>query len=207
MNIEIQQKDEHTSWEELVNLFKESFQERLDQGLNFICSFYTPEELERRSANKIVLVATDKDNGNLVGTATISIIRKPNKTWAYHSNLAVKPEYKRYGVGTKLMSEWMRIAESQGCEYIKSDTAELAASSVSWHKKNGFYPVSLHTYWNANYYSIIFRKQLKHHWFWSNPGWCAMRYSIVSTIYKSYRKSDNSLTTIGKLIFFFKNKR
>lgn len=206
MNIEIHQKDENTSWEELVHLFHESFQERLDQGLNFTCSFFTPEELERRSANKIVLVAIDEDNDALAGTVTIEILHQADKTWAYHSNLAIKPEYKQHGIATRLLNRWMKIVESEGCEYVMSDTAEPAVSSVAWHKKNGFYPVSLHTYWDANYYSVIFRKQIKHHWLWSSRNWCAVRYAIVSTIYKLYRKSDNSLTTFGKLVFFFKKK-
>ena len=62
MNIEIRQKGEETTWEELVNLFHESFQERLDQGLHFTCSDFTPEDLERRRANNVILLAIDKDN-------------------------------------------------------------------------------------------------------------------------------------------------
>ena len=46
MNIEIHQKDDRTSWEELTKLFHEAFQERLDQGLHFSCSYFTPEELK-----------------------------------------------------------------------------------------------------------------------------------------------------------------
>ena len=78
MNIEIRTKDESISWEELVDLFHEAFQERLDQGLNFTCSFFTPEDLERRSAGNVVLVAIDKDNNFLAGTAVVKIVKDNN---------------------------------------------------------------------------------------------------------------------------------
>lgn len=203
MNLEIRQKDDNTSWEELVNLFHESFQERLDQGLNFTCSFFTPEDLERRSANSVVLVAFDKDNDNrLVGTVSFNQLSEKK---AEHLNLAVTPSYKHAGVATQLLLALLDFAYGSGCNYIVSDTAEQAISSVKWHKKNGFYPIALRSFGSTNYYSIIFRKQLKHHWFWSNPSCCAVHFAFSSAIYKQYRNVDGSLTKLGE-VFFFRKK-
>lgn len=202
MNLEIHPKDEHTSWEELVVLFHESFQERLDQGLNFTCSFFTPEDLERRSEDCVVLVAIDKDCADrLVGTVSFN---KLSRNKAEHSNLAVIPSYKHAGVATQLLKALLDLAFKSGCNYIVSDTAEQATSSVKWHKKNGFYPFSLRSFGSTNYYSIIFRKQLKHHWLWSNPNCCALRFALSSAIYKLYRNNDGSLTKLGKILFFFR---
>lgn len=202
MNLEIHPKDELTSWEELVVLFHESFQERLDQGLNFTCSFFTPEDLERRSEDCVVLVAIDKDcDDRLVGTVSFS---KLSRSKAEHLNLAVIPSYKHAGVATQLLKALLDLAFKSGCNYIVSDTAEQAISSVKWHKKNGFYPFSLRSFGSTNYYSIIFRKQLKHHWLWSNPNCCAMHFALSSAINKLYRNSDGSLTKLGKIFFFFR---
>lgn len=202
MNFEIHPKDECTSWEELVLLFHESFQERLDQGLNFTCSFFTPEDLRRRSADNVVLVAIDKDNENrLVGTVSF---KKLSKNEAEHLNLAVAPSYKHAGVATLLLKAFIDLAFQNGCDHIVSDTAEPAISSVKWHKKNGFYPFSLRSFGSTNYYSIIFRKQLKHHWLWSNPNCCALRFALSSATYKFYRNSDGSLSKLGKILLFFR---
>ncbi len=176
MNIEIHQKDDRTSWEELTKLFHEAFQERLDQGLHFTCSYFTPEDLERRSANNVVLVATDKDTGALAGTAFVEIVNDEKGTWGYLSNMAISPNIKRCGIGSKLEQRRIEIAKANGCKYVISDTAKGADSSVAWHKKNGFRIVGLESFKSTNYYSYIFRKQLVPDPKWSNPIYCKLRY-------------------------------
>ena len=201
MTIEIRQKDENTSWEELTDLFHEAFQERLDQGLHFTCSYFTPEELERQSANNIVLVAIDSSKNVLAGTVSIEIHQDDCKdAWADHYNLAVKPAYKKNGIASRLFSRFQQIVESRGCRYIKSDTAVGAESSVRWHLKNGFIPIRLRSFPSTNYYSIVFRKQLKKHWFWSNETFCCIHFALSSALCPLYRHEDGSLTVIGKLI-------
>lgn len=176
MNIEIRQKDDSISWEELTNLFHEAFQERLDQGLHFTCSYFTPEDLERRSANNTVLVAIDNDVGKLVGTVSIEIINDDNGIWAHHLNLAVKPEYKGQGIATLLLKRLLAIAKANGCDYVISDTAVGAKSSVRWHLKNGFRIIELISWKSTNYYSYVFRQQLVHDSKWSNPLYCKLHF-------------------------------
>lgn len=205
MNIEIRQKGEETTWEELVNLFHESFQERLDQGLHFSCSYFTPEDLERRSANNVVLVATDKDTGALVGTASVEIVNDEKGTWGYFSNMAISPKFKRCGIGSKLVQRRIEIAKANGCSYVISDTAMEAKSSVNWHRKNGFVPFTLHSFQSTNYYSVIFRKQLQKHWLWSNKFFCHIHFLLSSVMCRLYRHKDASLTTLGKVINKLRN--
>ena len=47
MNIEIRQKGEETTWEELAELMHEAFLERLEQGLHFSCAYLTAEQMEK----------------------------------------------------------------------------------------------------------------------------------------------------------------
>jgi len=205
MNIEIHQKDDRTSWEELTKLFHEAFQERLDQGLHFTCSYFTPEDLERRSANNVVLVATDKDTGALVGTASVEIVNDEKGTWGYFSNMAISPKFKRCGIGSKLVQRRIEIAKANGCSYVISDTAMGAKSSVNWHRKNGFVPFTLHSFQSTNYYSVIFRKQLQKHWLWSNKFFCHIHFLLSSVMCRLYRHKDASLTTLGKVINKLRN--
>ncbi len=205
MNIEIRQKGEETTWEELVNLFHESFQERLDQGLHFTCSDFTPEDLERRRANNVILLAIDKDNDILAGAAFVEIVHDKKGTWGYLSNMAIKPDYKRCGIGSKLEDGRIEIANANGCSYVISDTAMGAKSSVNWHRKNGFVPFTLHSFQSTNYYSVIFRKQLQKHWLWSNKFFCHIHFLLSSVMCRLYRHKDASLTTLGKVINKLRN--
>ena len=204
MDIEIREKTEETSWEELTNLFHEAFQERLDQGLNFTCSFFTPEDLEHRSENNVVLVAIDKDNNTLAGTAFVEVVHDKNGTWGYLSNMAIKPEYKRYGIGSKLEKQRIAIAKEGGCNYVISDTAKGATSSVKWHLKNGFKLVGLESFFSTNYYSYIFRKQLVPHPLWDNSCYCKLRYLLSALRCKMRFHADGKNT---KLMNFYLKMR
>ena len=198
MNIEIHPKDENTSWEELTQLFHDSFQERLDQGLNFTCSSFTPETLERLGENNVILVAADKDNGALAGTALIEIVKDKKGTWGYLSNMAISPEYKRCGIGSKLEDGRIAIAKANGCHFVISDTAVGATSSVKWHLKNGFRITRLHSFASTNYYSYIFRKQLVYHPLWSNSLFCKVHYLLSAMKCKMTFHADGSAMRLMK---------
>lgn len=198
MVIDIINKDDTVSWEEIARLLHDSFQERLVQGMNFTCSFFTAEELERSSRGCSVLVALDRvANDYLAGTVTFEL---QSESRAYHSNLAVAPDYKNKGIATLLLKSFVALAENKGCTYIISDTAQNATSSIIWHLKNGFIPIRLRSFPSTNYYSIVFRKQLKKHWFWSNETFCRIHFALSSALCPLYRHEDGSLTVIGKLI-------
>lgn len=176
MNIEIRQKDDSISWEEITNLIHDAFQERLDQGMQFTCSYFTPEDYERRSANAVVLVAIDTDKNRLAGTASVVINQDKEGAWAYIQNLAIHPDYKRRGVGSRLEERRTEIARANGCQYMIGDTAIGAKSSVNMRKKYGFRIVGLESFKSTNYYSYVFRKQLVPDSKWSNPLYCKLQY-------------------------------
>jgi len=178
MNIEIRQKGEETTWEELAELMHEAFLERLEQGLHFSCAYLTAEQMEKKCANSIVLLAIDTDDhDSLAGTVSIEISAKGgNALCALHYYLAVRPQYKHCGVASLLFIKVQEIAKEKGCSHIISDTAMGAESSVQWHLKNGFKIIGLDSFTSSNYYSYIFRKQLKPHVLWSNSLFCKVHY-------------------------------
>ena len=170
MRIEVFENNGRFSWQELTDLMHEAFQERLEQGLHFTCSFMTAEELKRQLADSTILVAVDYDNkGVIVGMAAINVKDDEKGKWAYMSDLAVKPQYKRCGIMTCLFQKLEGVAKLNGCEYIESDTAVGAKSSVKWHKKNGFKIVDLYSFKSTNYYSYIFKKDLTSYPHKTNP--------------------------------------
>ena len=73
MKIKVSPKSDEITWEELADLLHESFEERLQQGLHFSCSYLTASDLERKSQKSIVLTAIDEDNKVLAGTVTLTI--------------------------------------------------------------------------------------------------------------------------------------
>lgn len=177
MNIIIRIKDNDISWDDLANLLHEAFEERLQNGMHFTCSSITVSELEKECEGSIVLVAIDDDTNTLTGTVSMRFNEmNDSESWAYHFNLAVSPTYKHCGIATRLFEEFQKKALSHGCHYIISDTAVKAKSSVKWHLKYGFRIIKLHSFSETNYYSYIFRKQLKPHVLWSNSFFCKVYY-------------------------------
>ena len=176
MNLEIRTKDDSVSWQDLADLLHQAFEERVQQGLHFTCSYLTAAELESSSKGSIVMMACDRDSGQLLGTGSMKIEGEGEDRHAYQFNLAVRPGLKRNGISTQLHKARIEIAKSQNCAYILSDTAIGATSSVKWHLKNGFRIIGLHSFYETNYYSYMFRMQLKPHPLWSNPLFCKIHY-------------------------------
>lgn len=200
MNIEIHQKGEDISWEELTDLLHASFQERIDQGMHFSCSYLTPEEFKRDSANAVVLVAIDKDNNRLAGTCSVVICQGDKGNWAYFQNMAIHPDYKRRGVGSRLEEHRTEIARVNGCQYVMGDTATGARSSINLRKKYGFRIVGLKSWPNTNYYSYVFRKQLVDDPKWNNPLYCKMRYYLSAMKCKLKYHANGEHTPLMKLV-------
>ena len=143
-------------FEEMVSLLHESFRERQLQGLNFSCASFTTEELKSHlSSDAIVFGAIDDEK--LIGMLILNrqSVRKGIK-FAYHEYLAVSSCVKRQGIGTALFVEMKRKAVSLGLDFVLSDTADKADSSVRYHLKNGFKIFGKSHYSNRTYDSYNF---------------------------------------------------
>ena len=115
--------------EDCINMIHLSFQERLEQGLRFTCSFMTVEDFEKKTEGKEILVASDSENGALMATLTYGVkLDYTGQKCAHIEYVAVSPDYKRLGLGSALIQECIRI--NSECDYISSDTAVRAKSSV-----------------------------------------------------------------------------
>ena len=152
-----QLQETSVTYAQITDLIHQSFEERLQQGLNFSCSRMSESEFRAAMGNGTVFVALDEDSGELLGTVTISFkTDHKGRCYAYHEYLAVSPKAKHLGVATRLAEVWKAYARENGVQYVKSDTATRAESSVKWHLKNGFQIYGVKAFRSTNYVSYIF---------------------------------------------------
>lgn len=196
-------QDSGVSYSELVELLHDSFKERLEQGLAFTCSSMTVEDYIEKTDGKQVFVALDCENQNLVGTVTLQFCKDPNGIiYGYHEYLAVSPKAKNNGVGSAMLNSIEEFVKAVRGEYILSDTAVGATSSVKWHLKNGFRIVRLKSYESTDYYSYGFRKQLVPSIFWDNALFCKIVFIKSSIATKMKLKKNGESTFVGKMLKF-----
>ena len=147
------------SHSDIVSLLHLSFQERLDAGLDFTCSYITEEYYKQKTENSIIKVAIDCDSNILVGTVSTTLFTDRNgASYGYMEYLAIHPDYKRKGIGTDLFQSL--LADLKTVDYLLSDTAVEAKSSVLFHQRNGFHIIGLRSFSCTHYYSYLFRLQL-----------------------------------------------
>ena len=149
------------SYEDVVGLIHLSFDERLSQGLHFTCSSMSVDQFREKMSDGLVIVAYEKVSHQLLGTASTHLYKdKDGHLYGYNEYLAVHPSVKHCGIGTLLLNKRLSIMRERGAEYVISDTAVGAKSSVKWHLKNGFVIYGYRSYSSTNYYSYLFRRQL-----------------------------------------------
>ena len=165
------------SYDQIVNLMHDAFEERLKQGLNFTCSSMSVEQYKNKNADGIIFVAVNKKDNSLVGTAVVHIQKDEcGVLYGYNEDIAVSPMVKRCGIGSMLQKALEEVCGRAGCSYMMCDTAVGARSSVKYHKKNGYKIVAMKSYSSTNYYSYLFRKQLDKNSKWSNSLYCKFRF-------------------------------
>lgn len=199
-------KDTDFSYADVVALLHLAFEERWRQGLHFSCAKMTAEEFEADTKVCELFVAVDRESGRLIGHSAIRIYRKPDKpVYGLFEYLAVHPDAARQGIASRLLNTCIDYCLSQGAEFILSDTATRAKSSVKFHFKNGFQLADIYSYHQTNYLSFVFKRPCQA----SNP------HSIIwkSRYFFAYVKllllynDDGSSTAIARFISKLKSHK
>lgn len=194
------------TYQEIADLQHAAFIERLEQGLRFTCSSMTTEEFEAKMKDGFVFVALNKNTNELLGTVTIHIkTDNEGNVYGYHEYLAVSPNAKHSGVGSKLAQAWNELLEEKSAKYVMSDTACVATSSVNWHLKNGFQIYELESYRSTNYWSFVFIKYLDDS-LKKSPLQMNLHYWCSWLFIKTTRHKNGSDTIIGKIYKSLKGK-
>ena len=149
------------SYDDVVNLLHIAFHERAKQGLYFSCYNFTVDDYKRNTKGGTTFIAYDSDNNELYGMLALTLRRdEEGVLYGNHEYLAVSPASQHTGVATKLFQLCEKECIEKNADYILSDTAIGAKSSVRYHLKQGFQIVGCESFSNTNYYSYIFKKQL-----------------------------------------------
>lgn len=194
------------TYQQLADLQHAAFEERLEQGFHFTCSTMNAEQFEAKMKDGSVFVALNKDTNDLLGTVTIHIkTDNDGNVYGYHEYLAVSPNAKHSGVGSKLVQAWIKLLEEKGAKYVMSDTACEATSSVNWHLKNGFQIYELESYRSTNYWSFVFIKYLDDS-LRKSPLQMKLHYWRSWLFIKTTRHINGSDTTLGKIYKRLKGK-
>ena len=171
--------------QDLLDLVHLAFAERKKQGLNFTCINYTIDDIKKKAEGAWVFLAYDESK--LVGCIFFHVY--PNKgNYGYIEVVSVHPDYKGMGIASLIFKEILNKAKTLGVEYIGSDTAENAKS------------VRLQSSPKSNYYSYVFRNQLRTPSIWNSSLWANTHFFFSSLNCRLMRDKYGRLTLIGKII-------
>ena len=128
--VEIRPMRDTDGWEELTELLREAYREHLLGGRDYTACTQTPEKTRQRCAGGTTLLAFA--GGHLVGTATIHEQRRHGRApGGYISQIAVSPDFRKSGIGRRLLSELERIAGERHWSILDCNTAETAEALVA----------------------------------------------------------------------------
>lgn len=194
-------EDTDISVEQLHLFIISVFKERLEQGLNFKIATSTLQGFESYLANNdsYTFVALDPDDGTLLGTSTLVLRKRKRREYGHHGLWAVKTQ--GLGIGTLLVKRELEFAKERRINYVESDTAEDAISSVRAHYKCGFHRAGYYSFSFTNYYSLYFRQicsdsQIKR--FVYHYVFYPVRFGVYYLRTKLLYNKDGSLSVFGK---------
>ena len=138
------------------DLLHDAFAERREQGINFQCGLFSPQDVENEfnGNNGYLFLAIQESKP--VGTITFLEHRKGHLRYAATTNLAVSSIYKGKGVATALWKEVFNMANQNSYDFLSSCTAVNANSSVHMHLKQGFVIYEKSFGRDYNSYSFIY---------------------------------------------------
>lgn len=154
---EYKTSDNNVPWNELSNIVRNAFKERTEQGLLFSCRDFSAAELKESSGDGFVFVGKDESE-NLLGLMILTVF---SDNTGYLQFVATEPSLKHSGVASTLFKAFIQKCKDLKLDHLGSSTADGATSSVRWHLKMGFKKYSYYSSPKTNYYSYIFRYQLK----------------------------------------------
>ncbi|MGE4133491.1 MAG: GNAT family N-acetyltransferase [Bdellovibrionales bacterium] len=140
-------------------LVNAAYKELADMGLNYTATYQDEDTTrERMSRGRTFVVERD---GEIIGTVLLTTRNLfTHRRTAYVSQLAIKPELKKLGLGRVLMDHCEELARAEGFEGVQLDTAQPAVHLVNWYHRRG-YTVVGETHWEGKTYdSFVFEKPL-----------------------------------------------
>lgn len=191
-NIQIMEKPDWVSWEDIKNCLMEAHSVNRAKGIN-MSHYQWPAEKIRDAIepNGVMLVALD--GKKIVGTAAICE-RQGGVAWyakgryAYMGFAGVLPEYNGRGIYKELIRRREKIAIDQGYTIFLFDTHEKNKKIQSIAKANGYRMVSFIRVKSKDHYNVIMTKWPKHCPF--SSVYCQLRFFLSRFFAQMFRRLD-----------------
>lgn len=159
-------KPDNISWEEITIVLHAAYAEKAEKGMDYLATRQDAETTKKRVGDGICFLAYIGEI--MVGTATLLLrdVKKKNIKWHNKNRygiivqLGVHPDYKRLGIGRKLVDKIVDTSKENEVDELIADTSSKAKELLSWWKRQGFEYIGLLSHSSTNYYSIEFRKPL-----------------------------------------------
>lgn len=169
--IEIIEKPDNITWEEVTNVIYDGYTKRLKENLFYAAVNQTKETTEQRALNGKCWLALK--NNEIVGTITCNFYTQPiyltskgKKKWyiddyyAHIQQFAVKEKYQGLGIGKKLRKTVEDYCKQKGIDSIIDDTSVEAKDLWKWYTKLKHEKVDYISWNNTNYYTVVRRQKI-----------------------------------------------
>jgi len=121
-------------WESLREFLPDSF---VNPNIDMLRRSETIENFKRFLENKEVIILIVLDNDKIIGLAT-GIVREDGV--GHLGFLGVSTEYRRKGVGSNLLQEYLKEAKKRNAHKVWLFTAPSLQSAIKLYIKTGFVP-------------------------------------------------------------------
>lgn len=163
-SLTIRRLNDTDSISELTSLLHSAYKPLLEQGMRYLASHQDENKTRERCFKGETYLAIDRE---IVGTITLSTSSNTRGSpWydrpdvASFGQFAVKPEYQKLGIGSKLLGVVENRARLLGVRELALDTAETASHLIHYYQLRNYRFIE-HVKWDVtNYRSVILSKTL-----------------------------------------------
>ncbi len=138
-------------------LVNSAYQELSNMGLNYLAADQDEERTrERMNQGRAFVLLLDEE---IVGTILLSVENYfTNLNTAYIGQFAIRPSFKRQGLGSILMTYCEELACKEGFHGVQLCTATSAEHLVEWYLKLGYKQVGITHFEGRNFDSCVLEK-------------------------------------------------
>ena len=190
-------------WDTVLEMTHKSFAEHAEAGLTMLSCSCSMDLLKKRVTGKQLIIA--EIAAKIVGYYCVEVSSTGGQNVLHCVTLAVHPEFKRRGIGKTLHRLALEYGLQRGCAYALLDTSCRAAGTRAAHRAAGYRDWFYTHFPNANYYSIVMRKDMAEK---LSP--IARMRSLISSWFKLHLKMNQkgelrwayrAARCVGKLLF------
>ena len=203
-------EDTGISFKQYYDFIQDSYEERIIQGIPFVCTTLTVDELKtdiKKNGCQIFVSSLNKEFTEITSSISVAYRHNHEGKYAWFHLVASNKNNKRLGFGTQMLKTMIEKAKEEGCKYVLLSTAKSANSAVQFYLKNGFFIQSSHFPLRGGYSSYIFHYQITHPSKWDYAIYRKYQYIISDCKQTAKRLLSFLLKLINKICQIIINKK